>query len=630
MADDPTTNALDDPEKTDTLPILSGSHVPDGSGDDSARLDRSALPSRPASVPAKSAFARGSRLDLPRLDETVRSVEDRLARQAADHAALARTLERTQDSEAAAVQRANALAAEIVDLRAALDAERNRAREIERGLFEKTTAVELGRARLEETQRECARLGEETRGLKDSLATRDATIVQVLNSLGERDAQLTALQREHASIVPDLSAKARAAGQLEAEAQAAQAKIGALQLDLDARNAEINNLKTRLARSESERGEALREVAALKGRCAAYLETLQSREWRRSYQHSRGREADAPAQALQTAVLALEAQRDELKRKVAELAAAPATTTPPTPAKTEPDPDEQARRQAWSAAQRKIGEQAAKIASLEASAETTQEEMTVLLAHLQAARRQQPHEEIDAQRAAERKRLTDELNARHARVAELETENRQLQTNLERLRGALDEREFLIRRLERSESSNASALGRLQNTIERLGAASLPPADAPDLELTPRPLPPPQPPTGGSEPPKLVRIDGGHAVTYVLQRRNQVGRAPGIEVQIDSSTVSRLHALIVTAPGGAIIEDVKSTNGTYINGQRVSRQRLRDGDLVTIGEAQFRFVAEQVSVTAPSPGADTAQAADPAVAAPATPEASRSGPNPLH
>jgi pSer/pThr/pTyr-binding forkhead associated (FHA) protein len=89
-----------------------------------------------------------------------------------------------------------------------------------------------------------------------------------------------------------------------------------------------------------------------------------------------------------------------------------------------------------------------------------------------------------------------------------------------------------------------------------------------------------------------VRVDGGHAVTYVLQRRNQVGRAPGTEVHIDSSTVSRLHALIVSAPGGAIIEDVKSTNGTYVNGQRVTRQRLRDGDLLTIGEAQFRFVAE--------------------------------------
>jgi hypothetical protein len=672
MTEDPTPKLLDDADRTDTLPVLDSGSAAAECVDDAVRLDRSAVPPTSPSSSGHPSFAHGSRLDLPRLDETVRSVEDRIARQAADHAALTRTLERTQDSEATAVQRANELAAEAGGLRAALEAERERAREIERALFERNTAVELGRARMEETQRECARLGEEARSLKDALATRDATIVQVLNSLGERDAQLTALQREHASIVPDLSAKARAAAQLEAEAQAAQTKITELQLALDARTAEIDALQTRLARNESQLAEALREIVQLKARSTAYLETLQSREWRRSYQHSRWRAADAPPQALQAAVIALEAQRDELSRKLAELAASPKPTPGPQPAAAQPSaplpssalasaplpssaapsapptapgqptasapptppgmpPEsaaiapafgEPATQQALADAQRKIDEQAAQIASLEASAETTQEEMTVLLAHLQAARRQLTRDAIDSQRAAERKRLTDELGERQARVAELETENRQLQVNVERLRGALDEREFLIRRLERSESNNASALGRLQNTIERLGAAALPPADLADLELTPRPLPPPRPSTGVWEPAKLVRIDGGHAVTYVLQRRNQVGRAPGIDVHIDSSSVSRLHALIVTAPGGAIIEDVKSTNGTYINGRRVTRQRLHDGDLLTIGEAQFRFVAEALPAAARKSGADAArvtEAGSAATTAPATP-----------
>jgi ACT domain-containing protein len=674
MADDPPPKLLDDADRTDTLPVLDSGSASAESVDDAVRQDRSAVPPTSPSSPGHPSFVHGSRLDLPRLDETVRSVEDRIARQVADHAALTRTLERSQDSEATAVQRANELAAEAGGLRAALEAERERAREIERALFERNTAVELGRARIEETQRECARLGEEARSLKDALATRDATIVQVLNSLGERDAQLTALQREHASIVPDLSAKARAAAQLEAEAKAAQAKITELQLALDARTAESDALQTRLARNESQLAEALREIGELKARSNAYLETLQSREWRRSYEHSRWRAADAQPQALQAAVIALEAQRDELSRKLAELAASPKPTPGPQPSGPQPSGPqpsaplasaplpssaapsapptspgqpiasappippalpselaanapafgEQATQEALAAAQRKIDEQAAQIANLEAGAETTQEEMTVLLAHLQAARRQQTRDAIDTQRAAERKRLTDELGERQARVAELETENRQLQVNVERLRGALDEREFLIRRLERNESNNASALGRLQNTIERLGAAALPPADLADLELTPRPLPPPRPSTGVWEPAKLVRIDGGHAVTYVLQRRNQVGRAPGIDVHIDSSSVSRLHALIVTAPGGAIIEDVKSTNGTYINGRRVTRQRLHDGDLLTIGEAQFRFVAEALPAAARKSGADAArvtEAGSAATTAPATPGA---------
>jgi pSer/pThr/pTyr-binding forkhead associated (FHA) protein len=110
------------------------------------------------------------------------------------------------------------------------------------------------------------------------------------------------------------------------------------------------------------------------------------------------------------------------------------------------------------------------------------------------------------------------------------------------------------------------------------------------------------PPAEG--PAQLIRIDAGHAVSYVLQRRNQVGRAPTSEVHIDASSVSRLHALIVTAPGGAIIEDVKSTNGTFVNGRRILRQLLRDGDLITIGEAQFQFVAERPAPPAEPRAAD--------------------------
>jgi pSer/pThr/pTyr-binding forkhead associated (FHA) protein len=92
---------------------------------------------------------------------------------------------------------------------------------------------------------------------------------------------------------------------------------------------------------------------------------------------------------------------------------------------------------------------------------------------------------------------------------------------------------------------------------------------------------------------KLIRIDGGTEVTYVLHRRTQIGRMPSLELHIDSSGVSRRHAVILTAPGGAIIEDCMSTNGTLVNGVKVSRQLLHDGDLLTIGEARFRFVAER-------------------------------------
>ena len=61
-------------------------------------------------------------------------------------------------------------------------------------------------------------------------------------------------------------------------------------------------------------------------------------------------------------------------------------------------------------------------------------------------------------------------------------------------------------------------------------------------------------------------------------------------MQIDSSSVSRHHALILVGPRDSIIEDLNSTNGVLVNGRKVSRQMLNDGDAVTIGEIQFRYV----------------------------------------
>ena len=590
---DPRVGADEDPDKTDTLPALTGA----------AKREESAQATKTLSPSAETGFVRGGRLDLPKLAAKMRSVEERVARQAADYAALTQKLERSQESETAAVARANALADELTAVRAAFETERSRNRESERLLFEKVAGSELARARLEEVPREIARLKEDlaavtaqSQALKDALAARDATIVQVLNSLAERDAQFTALQREHARIVPELEARVQAGEQLTAQLEAADTRAAALQLDLDRRDATILTLAARVARGESEVADGIREMKALRTQSAAYLEVLQSREWRRGYEQSRWREPDTAPRALQTALVGLESQRDELKRKLAEVAAVPASSA-----------SDGSDALDLAAAQRRIEEQAAEIAALKADVATAQEEVTVLLAHLQAARRQDEPRAADNGHVAERKRLADELAAHTARVLALEQENRELQAALERTRGALDEREFLIRRLERSESSNASALGRLQNTIERLGVvaavdASLPEPSAP--ATAPAPVEPLES-TADAAPGKLVRIDGGHAVTYVLQRRNQVGRMPGTEVHIDSSTVSRLHALIVSAPDGAIIEDTKSTNGTYVNGRRVTRQLLRDGDLLTIGEAQFRFVAETRGLPPVAPaGAD--------------------------
>ncbi len=152
-----------------------------------------------------------------------------------------------------------------------------------------------------------------------------------------------------------------------------------------------------------------------------------------------------------------------------------------------------------------------------------------------------------------------------------------MRTSLERTRGQLEEREFLIRRLERSESNNANVLGRIQTSMERLGSSVTSNGNgAPALEWAP----------------ELIRMDGDRSISHTLGRRTRIGRAPGCELHIDSSSVSRHHALILAGTREAIIEDLNSTNGVILNGRKVTRQVLNDGDILTLGEIQFRYVAK--------------------------------------
>ena len=69
-----------------------------------------------------------------------------------------------------------------------------------------------------------------------------------------------------------------------------------------------------------------------------------------------------------------------------------------------------------------------------------------------------------------------------------------------------------------------------------------------------------------------------------------IGRALACEVTIDDSYASGRHARLYDRDGHVYIEDLNSTNGTYVNGARVhAQQELRQGDVIRIGDAELRF-----------------------------------------
>jgi len=87
----------------------------------------------------------------------------------------------------------------------------------------------------------------------------------------------------------------------------------------------------------------------------------------------------------------------------------------------------------------------------------------------------------------------------------------------------------------------------------------------------------------------LVREEGGSEVVYPIGRRTSIGRTADNDIQIDATNISRHHAVLLAGSDHCVIEDLNSTNGVHVNGLRVDRQVLRDGDLLRIGKVEFRF-----------------------------------------
>lgn len=91
--------------------------------------------------------------------------------------------------------------------------------------------------------------------------------------------------------------------------------------------------------------------------------------------------------------------------------------------------------------------------------------------------------------------------------------------------------------------------------------------------------------------PSLVCISEKEPQHFVLDKSSMIiGRGSQCDIQILTHFVSREHARLTVGPAGVLIEDLGSTNGVFVNSVRVDRHELRNSDLVTIGETQFRFL----------------------------------------
>jgi len=92
-------------------------------------------------------------------------------------------------------------------------------------------------------------------------------------------------------------------------------------------------------------------------------------------------------------------------------------------------------------------------------------------------------------------------------------------------------------------------------------------------------------------PKMIVSIDGVVMKEVQLTKdRTTLGRRPYNDIVIDNLAVSGEHAVMQMSGADVFLEDLNSTNGTYVNGKAIKKQQLQNGDTVEIGKYKIKFV----------------------------------------
>ena len=169
--------------------------------------------------------------------------------------------------------------------------------------------------------------------------------------------------------------------------------------------------------------------------------------------------------------------------------------------------------------------------------------------------------------------LTKEVAESDSRLGRSETMNSELRATVTQLNTWLADRDAELQRATQIASMNAYALGRVQSSIDELG----------------RTLGAPESASTQAQASILTRIDNGQNHSVVLRGRTTIGRDRDNDFPLAMRSVSRHHAVLIPAFRTAFVQDLKSTNGVLVNQRRVRCARLEHGDVITCGEAQFRY-----------------------------------------
>lgn len=91
----------------------------------------------------------------------------------------------------------------------------------------------------------------------------------------------------------------------------------------------------------------------------------------------------------------------------------------------------------------------------------------------------------------------------------------------------------------------------------------------------------------------VLSLNGVVQGEYQLDKeRLTIGRKADNDIPIDNLAVSGKHALVITILDDSFLEDLGSTNGSYVNGKLIKKHALKDGDVIAIGKHEMKYVNE--------------------------------------
>ena len=569
----------------------------------------------------------------PRVPADAPAVTDSDAMLAVEHWIVQKTeelrahhdsLSAAQRDRAAAVARAAALSQELAETSANLEASTGRERTLAQALTGEQEAAQHRAAELDAARGETARLERQLAETRAAETRQTAALAASAALLEQRSGELQALQQR-------VQRESNARGRLAAEVDALQAQLADCLESLHSRESYRTIYESTLQELDAELAAARLETAEQEARADRLDAELQSRERRlQDAVHERDearhlRDTEITQRAAERGEA--ERTRGELESRLAELTAERAAACAQVLTMAATLTATQQRAQAEALASENAAERLLELESAMASrqGELTEARLEVernraLLADLTAALLKSQTmfsdqsgvleereaatsaltashaeqaalvttlraqvEELTARLAtpeAERHALEERIAAltkeaaeRDSRLTRLESMNSELRATVSRLTTSLAEREGELQRATQIASMNTYALGRVQSSIDELGrhlaASEGVPAQAQVSVLT--------------------RIDSSQNHSVVLRGRTTIGRDSDNDLPLPMRSVSRHHAVLIPAFRTAFVQDLSSTNGVLVNQRRVRCARLEHGDVITFGEAQFRY-----------------------------------------